>query len=244
MSESIERKLTCHIAIGSEPRFPKSSCVVVIDVIRAFTVAQILFERGAKEIFLAADKNSARAMREIKRGAILAGEEGGLPIHGFELDNSPANVSDAWVDGRSVVQTTTNGVVAARHALKFCPTVYAACFRNAESTVAAVRRHCDSHEQKVTVTIIASSARGDEDLACAEYMQKILLQEEPEPEPFITRVINSEHARKFLDKENSGFFIDDLAYCLLPRKTNFAMLGELTDFGPKLRKESICEILS
>lgn len=85
-------------------------CVVVIDTFRATTMIATLLDHGASSICAFAEEQAARA-DATARGAILAGERGGLPPAGFDMGNSPAQV-DGRVAGRDVVLFTTNGTRA------------------------------------------------------------------------------------------------------------------------------------
>lgn len=92
--------------------------VIVIDVIRAFTVAACAFAGDASSLWLVRTVEEALALRELDPGALLAGEIGGRLIPGFDLNNSPHLMSQADVRGRRIIQRTgagTQGAVAARN---------------------------------------------------------------------------------------------------------------------------------
>ena len=57
--------------------------VIVIDVIRAFTVAAYAFAGGAHRLWLVRTIDEAFALREREPQALLAGEVGGRLIPGF-----------------------------------------------------------------------------------------------------------------------------------------------------------------
>jgi 2-phosphosulfolactate phosphatase len=66
--------------------------VVVIDVIRAFSVSAYALSAGATECRLVADLDEARALTARLDGALLSAEVEGLPIEGVPLSNSPTLV--------------------------------------------------------------------------------------------------------------------------------------------------------
>ena len=68
--------------------------VIVIDVIRAFSVAAYALSRGARRLWLVRLVEEAFALRERESNALLAGEVGGRLIPGFDFNNSP---SDLWL---------------------------------------------------------------------------------------------------------------------------------------------------
>lgn len=94
--------------------------VIVIDVVRAFSVAAYACAGGARELWLVREVAHARALRE-RAGpdALLIGEVGGRLIPGFDHNNSPSRMAQADVRGRLLIQCTgagTRGAVGARNA--------------------------------------------------------------------------------------------------------------------------------
>src|SRR5579871_4406367 len=73
--------------------------VIVIDVIRAFSVAAYAFAGGAREMLLVRTVEEAFALRERFPNALLIGEVEGRLIPVFDLNNSPAAMSAADVRG-------------------------------------------------------------------------------------------------------------------------------------------------
>ncbi len=73
--------------------------VIVIDVIRAFTVAAYAIAGGARRLWLVRTTDEAFALRQQEPQALLAGEIGGRMIPGFNLNNSPSLMSATHVRG-------------------------------------------------------------------------------------------------------------------------------------------------
>ncbi|HHO57911.1 MAG TPA: 2-phosphosulfolactate phosphatase, partial [Oceanithermus profundus] len=113
---------------------PRAATALVVDVIRATTTAAFLLDGGARELVLTAEVAQARAEAR-RRGALLAGERGGLPPEGFDLGNSPREVHPDRVRGRTVVMTTTNGTRAALRAAGAAERVGLAALVNAGAAV-------------------------------------------------------------------------------------------------------------
>ncbi|WP_456412526.1 2-phosphosulfolactate phosphatase [Oceanithermus profundus] len=113
---------------------PPAATALVVDVIRATTTAAFLLAVGARELVLTAEVAQARAEAR-RRGALLAGERGGLPPEGFDLGNSPAEATPERVRGRAVVMTTTNGTRAALRAAGAAQRVGLAALVNAGAAV-------------------------------------------------------------------------------------------------------------
>lgn len=88
--------------------------VVVIDVLRATTTICVALDHGARAVIPAADTEEAARLAQAldRREVVLAGERNLDPIPGFQVGNSPAEMSREVVAGKSVVMTTTNGTRA------------------------------------------------------------------------------------------------------------------------------------
>jgi 2-phosphosulfolactate phosphatase len=93
--------------------------VIVIDVIRAFTVAAYAYAGGASRLWLVRATDEAFALRKRELTSLLAGEVGGRLIPGFDLNNSPSVMAASDLRGRSIIQRTgagTQGAVKAQDA--------------------------------------------------------------------------------------------------------------------------------
>jgi 2-phosphosulfolactate phosphatase len=201
----------CHTANG---------VVIVIDVLRAFSTAAYAFSRGAKEILLVSTVEEALSLRPQIPNSLVMGEVGGLRPDGFDLGNSPTYISQEDFSGITLIQRTsagTQGVVRSQSA----DSVIAASFVVAEATVKYI-----SLLKAGEVTFVVTGKRadgGDEDLACAEYLEALLRGEQPDKQPFIQRVLSSRDALQHLDPAETGFPLSDLEYCTQVDKFEFAL---------------------
>ena len=83
---------------------------MVIDVLRATTTIVHALGAGASEVLPCQEVKEARELAARSKGLVLlGGERRGLPIHGFDLGNSPAEYTAERVADRTIVMTTTNG---------------------------------------------------------------------------------------------------------------------------------------
>ncbi|MFB7344717.1 2-phosphosulfolactate phosphatase [Streptomyces hydrogenans] len=137
---------------------------VVVDVMRAYTVAAWAFARGAEKIVLAESTADALALTDRHPGWVALKD--GPPAPGFDLVNSPGLLRSADLSGRTVVQKTTAGTVGAL-AVKHAPLVLCAGFVVAEATARVLRA---GGYGEVTFVVTGEDGRADEDLACAEYI--------------------------------------------------------------------------
>ncbi|MEJ2501167.1 MAG: 2-phosphosulfolactate phosphatase [Campylobacterales bacterium] len=218
---------------GNDLVLPESDANVVIDVVRAFTVAHYAFLRGAQKILLVPDVPEALAVRDELPGVLLAGEIGGLPIEGFDLDNSPCRFADADLEGKILVQKTTNGVKAALHSLG-APLVLVTGFSNAKATAEFLVRRFGGTDARIN--LVASHPTGDEDLACAEYIRSYIAGKTMSSDEVRERIYGCETVKKFLDPGRPEFDPNDIDYCACELPPEFVMAVRKAGRRPEMRK--------
>lgn len=88
--------------------------VFVIDVLRASTTICAALARGARGIIPVPSIEEAMRLAQTleRREVLLAGERHATRIEGFDLGNSPLEMTEAVVHGKTMVMTTTNGTRA------------------------------------------------------------------------------------------------------------------------------------
>lgn len=203
---------TCHEARGM---------VVVIDVIRAFTNAAYAFSRGAKEIYPVSTVQQALQFKAQYPEALVCGEVGGIPPEGFDFGNSPTQTNTLDLGGRVIVQRTgagTQGIVRSLNG----NTIFAASLVIASATVSHILKHAPESVSFV-ITGQFSEESGDEDLACAEYLELLLKGKQPDPSPYTDRVYKSRDALFHLDPNLPAFPKSDLDHCTSVDAFDFAM---------------------
>jgi 2-phosphosulfolactate phosphatase len=223
---------------GTEQEYPAANINIVIDVIRAFTVSHVAFLRGVREIFLVNTVEEAYTLKASNPDYLLAGEVGGLPIENFELDNSPYTFSIADIKNRTLVQKTTNGVKATLLALN-ADTILVTGFSNAKKT-ATYARHLAAGMPHCTINIIASHARDEDDLICAEYIREILLgNSRLKPEEIKSKIRASRPAQKFFDPQKPAFDPRDMDFCCEEITCDFVMEVDKSTPIPKIVKKRV-----
>lgn len=202
---------TCHEATGM---------VVVIDVIRAFTNAAFAFARGAKAIYPVSGVEEALQLKAQTPNSLVAGEVAGIPPEGFDFGNSPTHTNELDLTGKIVVQRTgagTQGIVRSVQA----ETMFAASLVVASATVRWIQQRAPD---ALTFVITGETySGGDEDFACAEYLEGLLKGEKPDPATFVHRVCNSRDGIQHLDPFQTAFPLTDLDYCSHIDAFDFAM---------------------
>ncbi len=198
-----------------------SGTVVVIDVIRAFSTAAYAFAAGALEILLVGTVEEALETRTMVPGAWVMGEVGGLKPEGFDFGNSPYEISLQDFSGRRLIQRTsagTQGIVRSIRAER----LLASSFVCARATAELIKR---ISPESVTFVIsgVGPDGRGDEDAACAEYIETLLRGKTFRIQNFVDRVRKSPPGRAFSPPQVPEEFAFDLEYCLDVDRFHFAM---------------------
>ncbi|MGP0584781.1 2-phosphosulfolactate phosphatase [Paenibacillus timonensis] len=227
------------IVQGNNHRLADAEVHVVIDVIRAFTVAHYAFIRGAQRIILAGSLEEAFHYKRDHPDFLLAGEIKGLPIPGFDLDNSPVRIALANLAGKTLIQKTTNGVEATLNSLN-AKHIFVTGFSNAATTAAWIKSRLMSLGPELSLHLIASHPTGDDDLACAEYIAGILSGDgRPTAAQTLERIRGSSAAAKFFDPEQPAFLPEDMELCLQERSAEFVMKVAIRDGIPIIERENV-----
>ncbi|MEO2106166.1 MAG: 2-phosphosulfolactate phosphatase [Actinomycetota bacterium] len=172
-----------------------SGVVVVIDVLRAFTTGSLAASNGVPTIHLVADPADAFALRDAHPDVLLMGEEGGLPIDGFDLSNSPVELIASDVRGRELVHRTSSGTRAAVAAFAGADRLYCASLLSAVATAQAIGEDTPTYVVSGRSAERAAFDDGDDDLAVAEHIEALRLGRTP-PADTSHRIITSPAAAR------------------------------------------------
>ncbi len=207
--------------------------VIVIDVLRAFTVAAYAFAGGARALWLVRTVEEAFALRELEPGALLAGEVGGRLIPGFDLNNSPARMAEAEVAGRLLIQRTgagTQGAVNAGNAAFLLPCALV----NARATALHAQRLAYENDLPISLLPTAYTKQGPadfrplEDDVCADYLEALLRGEPEAPRVLaagIERLRTSGRLALWEQETGPDFPAADIPKVLATDSFAFAMQG-------------------
>ena len=217
------------IRMGSLQRGAREAegTAIVIDVYRAFTTAAVAFSRGAREIVLVAEVREALGLRSRGLGDLCIGEVDGIRPDGFDFGNSPFEMSQADVAGKTLIQSTragTVGVAAARNADQ----IYVGSLVIAEATVKAVLRHSPD---LVSIVAMGANAKGrtDEDEQCALYMRNLLQGRRPDHDAVRSLVMAGSTSLKFDDPSLPHFH---------PKDREIALQIDTFPFAIKVEREN------
>ena len=217
-------------ATGIDGARKASGTIIVIDVLRAFTVSAYALAGGARECLLVRTVDEGKALAARIPGAVLCAEENGLPVPGIEISNSPTKIASTDLEGKVLVQRSSAGTQAA--AETHGEDMFAASLVVARATVQA----CLLREPKI-LTLLAS-ADHPEDHACALYMAQLIHGEEPEIEQLLTPLKQSDRYQKLMSGTWPGFPPTDLQMSLQPDRFDFAMPLTKQDGQMKLTRSN------
>ena len=215
-----------------------AGAVVVVDVIRAFTTAAYAFAAGAREVFLVAGVRDALAFVAAHPGALAMGEDRGRRPDGFAFSNSPILVSQADLDGRTLVQRTsagTQGVVAAAAADR----LWCTGLVTASATAAAVRSSGLGAPTYVLTGRFpdAPDRSGDDDRHAAELVERARVGAPLAAAATAQAVASSDEAARTLALGGGDVHPDDIAYAT--RVDAFAFAMEATRHPDGLRLTAV-----
>lgn len=203
-------------------RFTAADTVVVIDVLRSFTTAAVALDRGGAAVYPVEDPESARRLcRQMDRAVSVGALAGGAPVPGFDFGNSPSALASADLAGIPVVISTAAGV-RGLHRFRHARRLFAAGLVCAAATADAVRRD-GGPEVCFVITGEWHDRDGDEDIACADYIEALLRGESPAPESFARRVRQSDFGQRFTAGKWPDLPIEDLDIGADADRYGFAM---------------------
>lgn len=126
--------------------------VLVLDVLRATTSIVAALAHGARAVVPAESPDEAlgRAANLERETVLLAGERNMLPVEGFDLGNSPREMSAEVVTGKTIVMATTNGTPALVTA-EPAGTVLVGAVTNFSAALGRARQLADNSDEFVII---------------------------------------------------------------------------------------------
>lgn len=194
--------------------------VIVIDVIRAFTSAAFAIGQGAERIIPVSTVEQAIELKRRIPGSLACGEVKGLPPEVFDFGNSPTQILGLDLAGRSIVQRTSAGTQGVARSVS-ADLLLVASFVVASATARYVQ--CLTPERVTFVITGGIFDGGEEDLACAQYIEELLREHSPDSAPYIERVHNANDARVFYDPSRPEFPESDMIHCTSVDRFDFAL---------------------
>jgi 2-phosphosulfolactate phosphatase len=189
--------------------------VVVIDVLRAFTVSAYALGGGARECRLVRTVDQVRELAARTPDSVMCAEEDALPVPGIAISNSPTAIRALDLRGRVLVQRSSAGTQVAA-------AVQSDDILAASLVVAGATAKACLLRNPATLTLVAS-ADHPEDHACATYIEEVIHGRNPDLEELLQPLRATERYRKVMAGQWPGFPPTDLELALQADRFDFAM---------------------
>ncbi|HEX3232593.1 MAG TPA: 2-phosphosulfolactate phosphatase [Gemmatimonadales bacterium] len=154
--------------VGLIPAEVQGRTVFVLDILRATTAMCAALTRGAKAMIPVASTEEALRLAQTIGSAdvLLAGEKNCVRIPGFHLGNSPLEMTESAVRGKTIIITTTNGTKALL-ACQGAAAVYPACAANLSLAAEKAREALERDGDLLVVCAGRDGAFSLDDAYCA-----------------------------------------------------------------------------
>ncbi len=207
--------------------------VVIIDVLRAFTVTAVALDRGAAECRLVGTVAEAITLAGKIPDAVISAEEEGAPVPGIPISNSPTQMLEVEIAGRTLLQRTTSGVQAVLVASE-AERILVTGLVTAAATSRWLKR-----SSRPLVTLVASGEDRDhpEDRACALYLEGLLTGRKPDLALLLGPLKASQRFADLRAGLSAGFPPSDLEVALQADRYGFAMPVDRDALGLLVRAD-------
>lgn len=194
---------------------------VIIDVFRAFSMEAYMMALGAEKIIPVGDCDLAYQLKKENPEIILAGERHGKILPGFDTGNSPSELLNINVKGKTVVHTTSAGTQGIANAVG-ADEILGGSLLTAKATAEYIKKSGAENVFLVCMGLEAISET-EEDTLCAEYIKSLLLGTPIDMEKRINSLKHTSGA-KFFDKAQNDVFPEaDFHMCTELDKFNFVL---------------------
>ncbi|NQU53675.1 MAG: 2-phosphosulfolactate phosphatase [Bacteroidetes bacterium] len=210
---------------------------VIIDVFRAFSTACYAFDTGANKIYPIGDINLAYQLKKKNPGYILVGERNEQKPEGFDFGNSPSQLLNGDLTGKTIAHTTSSGTQGIANATK-ADEIITGSFVNA----AAIVRYIQQKQPEVVSLVCMGYAceyPTDEDTLCAEFIKNELENKSNNFDEMIEIMRNGTGARFFDSEKQSWSPQKDFELCLDLNRFNFVLKVEMEGELNYLRRINI-----
>jgi 2-phosphosulfolactate phosphatase len=202
---------------------------VIIDVFRAFSVDCYAFDSGASGIIATAEVEDAFQLNKKYANSVLVGERDEKKIPGFDFGNSPTEIIQADLHGKTVIHTTTAGTQGLINATS-ADVVLTGSFVNAQAIARFIKALNPALVSLVAMGYRASIS-AEEDLLCADYIKDGLFNRNTVSEQKIVSLMNTS-GKRFFNPDNINFSPpSDFFLCTMKDRFNFVLKAETRTDG-------------
>ena len=194
---------------------------VIIDVFRAFSTACYAFGNGIQRIYPVGDLDMAYDMKKQNPDYILVGERNEQKPEGFDFGNSPSQLLEANLLGKTMVHTTSSGTQGIANAIH-ADEILTGSFVNAGAIVEYIR---GQKPKKVSLVCMGYSCQfpTDEDTFLAVYIKNELKGIPNDFPIMVEQLRNGDGARFFAPEKQEWAPAADFDLCLSLNRFNFVL---------------------
>lgn len=149
---------------------------VIIDVFRAFSLECYLYDKGVECIIPIGNIEDAYERKQFNKDLILVGERNGKKCEGFDYGNSPSQIKDVLLKGKTIIHTTSAGTQGIANAI-YSDEIITGSFVNAKAVAEYIKR---KNPEIISLVCMGNGGvrEAKEDLLCANYIKSLLLKED------------------------------------------------------------------
>jgi 2-phosphosulfolactate phosphatase len=206
---------------------------IIIDVLRAFSCAALMFRFGITELVLVRSPEEALAYRDRHPGSLVAGEVKGEMVKGFDLGNSPRDIVEKGPEsfrGRAVALRSSAGTQGALEASATADRIVLGSYMTAAATARYIQ---GARSPSVVATIVAMGFEGVEtsveDERCGDYLEHLLTGSPYDHMAALRECMNETSIAKSLRGDHPYRCREDVILALQRDLFDFAMVGRLVN---------------
>lgn len=210
---------------------------VIIDVFRAFSTTCYAFGNGIQRIYPVGDLDKAYELKFNHPDYILVGERFEQKPEGFDFGNSPSQLLQAKLEGKTMVHTTSSGTQGIANAIG-ADEIITGSFVNADAIVRYIQLQ---KPEWVSLVCMGYSCQypTDEDTLLAMYVKNALLGIDNDFQAMVEQIRTGDGARFFAPEKQLWAPMADFDLCLSLNRFNFVLKVEKENDLNYLRKIDI-----
>jgi len=185
-----------------------SGIVVIVDILRAASFEATALTCGAEKILPVGTKNKAIELKNKNPEYLIAGEEDGYKIDGFDLGNSPSELLKLDLNGKTIVHRSTQGTQGLINAVNADELIFGSFL-----TLSAIKNYILGKNVNL-VSIVAMGGPGGEDDQFAFFLKKELNGNKQDIEKVKKYLKIHKDLSNYFDPNDDNFPLDDFEVCL------------------------------
>jgi 2-phosphosulfolactate phosphatase len=210
---------------------------VIIDVFRAFSTACYASHAGIQRIYPVGDLEKAYFLKQQNPDYILVGERNEQKPEGFDFGNSPSQLLESILTGKTMVHTTSSGTQGIANATGAVE-IITGSFVNAQAIINYIRKQ---QPEIVSLVCMGYSCQypTDEDTLLAVYIKNELEGVSNNFPAMVEQIRTGDGARFFAPEKQEWAPEADFDLCLSLNRFNFVLKVENDNGLNYLRKVSL-----